>query len=68
MRATRDLLRRRLHLVRKRAQLLTHIQITISQYNLPAFAEQMPTRPMAGASPISSRTAWCARLSQSISR
>src|SRR5215510_3838603 len=37
MRATRDLLRRRTHLMRKRAELLTHIQQTNSQYNLPAF-------------------------------
>jgi transposase len=35
MRATRDLLRRRNHLVRKRAELYTHIQNTRSQYNLP---------------------------------
>jgi hypothetical protein len=35
MRATRDLLRRRNHLMRKRAELLAHIQNTISQYNLP---------------------------------
>lgn len=34
-RATRDLLRRRLHLVRKRADLIAHIQNTASQYNLP---------------------------------
>jgi transposase len=37
MRSTRDLLRRRLHLVRKRGQLLAHIQNTRAQYNLPAF-------------------------------
>jgi transposase len=36
MRATRDLLRRRLHLVRKRGQLLAHIQMTAQQYNLPS--------------------------------
>jgi transposase len=36
MRATRDLLRRRMHLVRRRAELLAHIQNTNSQYNLPA--------------------------------
>ena len=36
-RATRDLLRRRNHFVRHRAQLLTHIQNTNSQYNLPPF-------------------------------
>jgi transposase len=35
MRATRDLLRRRLYLVRKRAELLSHIQNTHHQYNLP---------------------------------
>jgi transposase len=35
MRATRDLLRRRLHFTRKRAELLTHIQNTFTQYNLP---------------------------------
>jgi transposase len=34
MRATRDLLRRRNHLVRKRAELFSHIQNTRSQYNL----------------------------------
>jgi len=35
MRATRDLLRRRNHLMRKRAELFAHIQNTRSQYNLP---------------------------------
>lgn len=34
-RSTRDLLRRRMHLMRKRAELLTHIKNTNSQYNLP---------------------------------
>jgi len=38
MRATRDLLRRRNHLMRKRAELLAHIQNTVSQYNLPELA------------------------------
>jgi hypothetical protein len=33
MRATRDLMRRRLHFVRLRAQLLAHVQITYHQYN-----------------------------------
>ena len=41
MRATRDLLRRRLHLVRKRGQLLAHIQNTIHPYNLPAFEKRI---------------------------
>ena len=36
MRATRDLMRRRNYMMRKRAELLTHIQNTTSQYNLPA--------------------------------
>jgi transposase len=34
MRATRDLMRRRNHLTRKRTELLAHIQNTNSQYNL----------------------------------
>ncbi len=37
MRATRDLLRRRNHLMRKRAELYAHIQNTRSQYNLSDF-------------------------------
>ena len=41
MRSTRDLLRRRLHLVRKRGQLLAHIQNTRAQYNLPAFERRL---------------------------
>jgi transposase len=41
MRATRDLLRRRMHLMRKRAALLTHIQNTNSQYNLPAIGKNI---------------------------
>jgi transposase len=41
MRSTRDLLRRRLHLVRKRGQLLAHIQSTRGQYNLPDFERRL---------------------------
>ena len=41
MRSTRDLLRRRLHLVRKRGQLLAHIQNTRAQYNLPVFGRKL---------------------------
>jgi transposase len=41
MRATRDLLRRRNHLTRKRAELLAHIQNTNSQYNLPEFSKKI---------------------------
>ncbi len=35
MRSTRDLLKRRNHLVRKRSELITHVINTNSQYNLP---------------------------------
>ena len=41
MRSTRDLLRRRLHLVRKRGELLAHIQNTRAQYNLAAFEKRL---------------------------
>jgi transposase len=41
MRATRDLLRRRIHLMRKRAELLTHVQQTNSQYNLPEIGKKI---------------------------
>ena len=40
MRSTRDLLRRRCYLVRKRADLLAHIQNTNSQCNLPEFGRR----------------------------
>lgn len=41
MRSTRDLLRRRNHLMRKRSELLAHIQNTNSQYNLPEFGKKL---------------------------
>src|SRR5215475_11831645 len=41
MRATRDLLRRRMHLMRKRAELLTHVQQTHSPYNLPQLGQKI---------------------------
>lgn len=41
MRSTRDLLRRRMHLTRKRAELLAHIQNTNYQYNLPEIDEKI---------------------------
>ena len=40
-RATRDLLRRRMYLTRKRAELLAHIQNTNSQYNLPEIGTKL---------------------------
>ena len=41
MRETRDLLRRRTYLVRKRAELLTHVQILNAQYNLAPFPKKL---------------------------
>lgn len=41
MRATRDLMRRRNHLVRKRGELLAHIQNTNHQYNLPPLVKKI---------------------------
>jgi transposase len=40
-RQTRDLLRRRSHFVRARAQLIAHIQNTNSQFNLPPFPKKL---------------------------
>jgi hypothetical protein len=41
MRASRDLLRRRMYLMRKRAELLAHVQNTNSQYNLPEIGKKI---------------------------
>ena len=41
MRATRDLLRRRMYLTRKRAELLTHVQNINSQYNLAEIGKKI---------------------------
>jgi transposase len=41
MRSTRDLLRRRMHLVHKRAELLAHVQNTNYQYNLPDIGKKI---------------------------
>jgi transposase len=41
MRATRDLLRRRMHLMRTRAELLAHLQNTHSQYHLPEIGQKL---------------------------
>jgi transposase len=40
-RPTRDLLRRRSHFKRRRAELLTHVQNTITQYNLPPLKKKI---------------------------
>jgi hypothetical protein len=44
MRATRDLLRRRMSLTRKRAELLAHIQNTNSQSNLPEIGKKLASK------------------------
>jgi transposase len=41
LRETRDLLRRRMYLVRKRAELITHVINTNTQYNLPPFGKKL---------------------------
>jgi transposase len=41
MRAPRDLLRRRTHLMRQRAELLAHVQMTNSPYNLPEIGKKI---------------------------
>jgi transposase len=41
LRETRDLLRRRMHFVHKRAELITHIQILNAQNNLPDFGKKL---------------------------
>jgi transposase len=44
MRSTRDLLRRRMHLMRHRAELLAHVQLTNQQYNLPEIGKKIAYR------------------------
>ena len=44
MRSTRDLLRRRMHLMRQRAGLLAHVQMTNQQYNLPDIGKKIAYR------------------------
>ena len=41
MRATRDLLRRRMYLSRRCSELVAHIQNTNTQYNMPAFVKKI---------------------------
>ena len=41
LRETRDLLRRRMYLVHKRAELVSHVVNTNSQYNLPPFGKKL---------------------------
>lgn len=59
MRATRDLLRRRMDLMRTRAGYLAHIHNTVSQYNLPPLpADLAHGRNRQG---LESPIRWCAR-------
>jgi len=51
MRATRDLLRRRNHLMRKRAELLAHVQNTVSQYNLPPLGDRVDRKSQRSSLP-----------------
>jgi Transposase len=44
MGTTRDLMRRRNHLTRKRGELMAHIPNTASQYNLPPFSHRIDKR------------------------
>jgi transposase len=48
MRASRDLLRRRTHLMRKRAELLAHVQNTNSPYNLPDIGANLADKANRG--------------------
>jgi len=48
MRATRDLLRRRMHLMRQRAELLSHVQNTTSQYNRPEIGTNLADQANRG--------------------
>jgi transposase len=41
MRGTQDLMRRRMHLMRKRSELLAHVHNTNSQYNLPEIKKNL---------------------------
>jgi transposase len=51
MRATRDLLRRRCHFMHKGAELLSHIQNSISQYNLPEYGKKVAYKANQAAVP-----------------
>jgi len=57
MRETRDLLRRRTYLVRKRAELMTHLQILNSQYNLAPFPKKLSFAANRAAMDIAQRFA-----------
>jgi hypothetical protein len=66
MRSTRDLLRRRLHLGRKRGQLLAPVQNTRAQYNLPESGRRLAYPGTATAASSTSPIRPCARASKSM--
>jgi transposase len=57
MRETRDLLRRRTYLVRKRAELFTHLQILNAPYNLAPFPKKLSFAANRAAMNIAARFA-----------
>jgi hypothetical protein len=44
MRSTRDLLRRRNHLAKKRAELMAHVQNKLTQYHLPKIGSPLKNK------------------------
>ena len=67
MRATRDLLRRRLHLTRQRAELLTHVQQTTGSTTCPRSGRSWPTRRTGTVWRNGSLIPPCRRVSKSTS-
>jgi hypothetical protein len=64
-RATRDLLRRRCHLARKRANLLAHIHNTKNQYNLLEIGKRLANKSnREDREPRRARGDFCAGLGQ----
>jgi hypothetical protein len=68
MRATRDLLRLRIHFMRKRAELLIHVQQTNSQDNLPAMGKKIAYKANRDGVRERITIPWCKSASQSTSR
>jgi transposase len=65
MRATRDLLRCRTHLMRKRSELLSHVQNTHSQYNVPEIGKKTAYQANRQGGPSALRRRPCNRPSRS---
>ena len=68
MRATRDLLRRRMPLAPTRAELLAHVHNTHSQYHLPAIGKKIAYKANREALPHALPIQRCKKVSQSIWR